>query len=68
MAKAGAEKAAAEKVPTDAAADVKNQTAKPEQGQSATQKQQVGSDTAAILAQLNNLQTQAHAPVIVQGI
>jgi hypothetical protein len=75
VAKAAAEKAAAEEAPTAAeeaptaaAAAVKNQKAKPEQGQAAAQKQQVASDAAAFLAQLKRLETQANASAIVQGM
>jgi cell division septation protein DedD len=68
VAKAAAEKAAAEEAPTAAAAAVKNQKAKPEQGQAAAQKQQVASDAAAFLAQLESLKAEADAPAIVQGM
>ncbi len=39
-----------------------------EQGQAAAQKQQVASDAAAFLAQLESLKPQADAPAIVQGM
>jgi hypothetical protein len=39
-----------------------------EQGEAAAQKQQVGSDAAAFLAQVESLKAQADAPAIVQGM